>query len=119
MDYPIKIICSAAFLEELSASECGSYEDMEQEAKNGGTPDRPLATHTHIVAQRFKTRLVLKSYEEVEDVYYSVSTGTCGLIDGFTGHLGFLPSCQRVADKLQAIVQERAPEIARYYPTGM
>lgn len=109
--FPIKIKLTSKFLDELSACECGSYEDMERALETGDDEvSRPLESHTHVVAQRFKTQLVINNQAELDDVYYSVCTGTIQIEER-----RFLQSAVKVADILRPHV---SPHLQRYWPTG-
>jgi len=126
--YPIKIRCSRDFLKELSECEEASYEDNQYAHETGCySVDRPLETHTHIVAQRHKTILEMNCIEEVIDVFYSICTGTIQVAERYEldGKRGPLAKCQSIAEQLRPIVldhfsndPQKQSRYASYWPSG-
>lgn len=109
--YPIVIQLPQGFATELSECELGSYEDMQEYADKGEEVDRPLVTHTHIVAKRFKSKLVINNVEEAEDVYYSVCSGTFQSLS----KRAFIAAC-KVADALRDNVRQCNPTLVAQWP---
>lgn len=91
-------------LAELSAAEAGAYDD----AASGRTTGRPLESHTHKIAQRFASRLVITSKAEAEDVYYAVCSGTFQ-----SQSIACWNVANRIADNLRPYVK---PETVARWP---
>lgn len=78
--YPIKIRVPSRALDELSMSEDGSYSDQAAAFEREG--DGPLVVlmklshHAHVVAQRHRTILELRTPDEADAAYYAVCSGT-------------------------------------------
>lgn len=112
--FPIRIRLSERLRAELSACEEGSYSDMQAEADAGREPDRPLSSHTHIIASR-KPRgfLVIRNAAEADDVYYSVCSGTFALREKTDEFPGNLRAARRIANILRPYAK---PETVRMFP---
>lgn len=96
-------------LAELVAAEEGAYEDAVA-GKGSGAPDdiRPLESHVHKVAQRFTSRLVIRTCEEAEDAYYAVCSGTFQL-----RNLACWRAAVRIADALRPFAK---PGTVKMFP---
>ncbi len=112
--YPIRLKVSSAAMEELQASECGSYESVTESIERGeGDQGRPLESHVHTVTERFATILEIRNDAEAIDAYYAVCSGTFQL-----SH--YRIAC-RIADALRDVVTAVDPKTTRQWsaPSGM
>ena len=114
MSFPIRFKCSPQFIDELASCEHGSYEDITGAVEAGEDlsywGSRRPETHTHVVAQRFKTVLRIDSVEEAADVYGSVCSGTIQIWE-----YGFFNTCVKIANVLRPIVAEHDPELVELW----
>lgn len=106
--FPIVIKISAVHLDELASSEMGSYDDMSQQPAD--KRERQLDSHCCVIAQRYKTKLVINNLAEAEDVYYAVCSGTFMKRD----KRSYTMAC-KIADILRPIVKEHCPETVRLW----
>jgi hypothetical protein len=114
---PLRIPVSRATVEEFFESEYGRWEDAgrpetvleaaEAAARTGN--DGALAS---VVLLRAKTRIIIYTTDEAEDVYFAVSSGT------FQMH--HFRAAERIANILRPIVAKSNPDLVRRWggPTG-
>lgn len=95
-------------LEDLIESERGSWEDIEAHEEVGISGDRRAEFHVFAIAQRHRSRLIIRCREEAEDAYYAVCSGTFSIMG-----LACYRAAVRIADALREYAE---PETVKMWP---
>ena len=114
--FPMKFRMSGAALEEFEACEWGSYEDAghpepgdpwqfpgEGSATAYGYDSEGPQEHAVNILNRFKSQIVVNNADELETVWYCLSSGT------FQIHCR--TACYNLAEKMREPVREHCPAI--------